>query len=132
MFFHVRPPSRVMCRRPSSLPAQSVSFTTLRQLFPNTEGRLPYAPLVQGADGLLYGTASRGGTADQGTVFRLDPDGGNFLVLHRFNGPPNDGARPIASSNGSTSPTSLVPWTTGAFISLAPGSGKNWLSKKPR
>lgn len=77
-----------------TLPAQSVSFTTLRQLFPNTEGRLPYAPLVQGADGFLYGTASRGGSQDQGTVFRCDANGGSFAVLYTFNGPPGDGARP--------------------------------------
>lgn len=72
--------------------AQSLSFTILRRLVPNPEGRLTYAPLTQGADGLLYGAASRGGAADRGTLFRLAPDGSGFTVLHTFNGPPGDGA----------------------------------------
>ncbi len=74
--------------------AQVGSLTVLHRLFPNTEGRLTYAPLAQGADGLFYGTASRGGAFDQGTVFRLDANGNNFTVLYAFTGPPGDGARP--------------------------------------
>ena len=35
------------------------------------EGSMPVAPLVQGADGIVYGTAFRGGSISDGTVFAL-------------------------------------------------------------
>lgn len=44
------------------------SFTTH-----DTGGIIPNAALVQGADGLLYGTAGLGGVASHGTLFRIDP-----------------------------------------------------------
>jgi uncharacterized repeat protein (TIGR03803 family) len=45
-----------------------------------------YAPLVQGADGALYGTTSFGGTSNQGVEFRLALDG-TSTVMHSFSGP---------------------------------------------
>ena len=36
------------------------------------DGAHPETPLVQGADGVLYGTSSTGGQFGGGTVFRLD------------------------------------------------------------
>jgi uncharacterized repeat protein (TIGR03803 family) len=39
---------------------------------------------VQGADGMLYGTASVGGDQGRGTVFRVGPDGSAFQVLYQF------------------------------------------------
>ena len=63
------------------------------------DGLLPQAPLLVTAGGVLYGTASLGGTGCSGTgcgtVFRLVPavTGYAFRVLYRFTGPP-DGAEP--------------------------------------
>jgi uncharacterized repeat protein (TIGR03803 family) len=52
------------------------------------EGSCPTAGLVQGSDGKLYGTTSQGGggttTTIQGVLFRLNPDGTNFEILHKF------------------------------------------------
>ena len=55
----------------------------------------PYAEVILGSDGALYGTTSAGGPAQAGTVFRMNPDGSGFAVLKSFAG--NDGARPLAS-----------------------------------
>ena len=41
------------------------------------------APLTQGPDGTLYGTSSAGGLGG-GTVFRINPDGTHFAILHAF------------------------------------------------
>ena len=50
------------------------------------DGRMPRSTLLEGRDGLLYGTTQSGGTNDAGTVFRLDKDGGGYQVLHSFTG----------------------------------------------
>ena len=48
------------------------NFTSLH-LFEGTEGATPNAPLIRANDGYFYGTTSRlGGTAQAGTVFRMD------------------------------------------------------------
>ena len=39
------------------------------------DGSLPYAALVQGTNGLLYGTAVAGGANGDGTVFRMSTNG---------------------------------------------------------
>jgi uncharacterized repeat protein (TIGR03803 family) len=61
-------------------------FTALAS-FEGTTGSVPTAPLVQGADGTLYGTANRGGSSGAyGTVFSLDPQGGSLTVLQDLDG----------------------------------------------
>lgn len=60
------------------------------------EGKQLAAELIEGSDGLLYGTASSGGTSNWGTVFRLGKGGDNFTVLHHFTGGASDGAVPTA------------------------------------
>lgn len=58
----------------------------------NADGATPLAGLTLGADGLLYGVASAGGTAGAGTVFAFDSATRSFRTLHSFDG--NNGARP--------------------------------------
>jgi len=62
-----------------------------------TDGYSPYAALVQGADGNLYGTTSGGGIKDSGTVFKITP-AGDFTTLYSFCTKPDcaDGSDPIA------------------------------------
>lgn len=45
------------------------------------DGERPAAALLEGNDGLLYGTTESGGSADGGTVFRLNRTGGGYAVL---------------------------------------------------
>jgi uncharacterized repeat protein (TIGR03803 family) len=69
-------------------------FTVLHHLNPGVEGSSPRSALIQGSDGMLYGTAYSGGPAGGGTVFRLNPDGSGFTVLKAMGGA--DGANPYA------------------------------------
>jgi uncharacterized repeat protein (TIGR03803 family) len=68
---------------------------TIVHAFKPESGTNPSAPLIQGSDGSVYGTASLGGSYGRGVVFRLTPHGG-FTVLHNFGDPqyPDDGTLP--------------------------------------
>lgn len=61
----------------------------------------PKAPLIQGADGALYGTtymggaSAVGGASGYGTVYRIYSDGTGEAVLHSFMPSGGDGQRPI-------------------------------------
>lgn len=70
----------------------------------NSDGANPVASLVL-VGNTLYGTAQNGGSAGNGTIFKLDTDGSNFVTLHAFSQGANnasgyytngDGAVPIA------------------------------------
>src|SRR6266853_4574794 len=59
------------------------TFTTLMN-FTGGNGSSPlFAPLIQGTDGNLYGTASSGGAHSQGTVFKITPTG-TLTTLYSF------------------------------------------------
>lgn len=60
------------------------------------DGSHPYAGLMQGSDGILYGTTQRGGSNNIGTVYRIDTNGTGYVVLHQFAGHTNsDGSTPF-------------------------------------
>ena len=65
-------------------PATAKKFTVLHVFEGTPDGEFSEAPLVQDADGNLYGTTTSGG-GDNGTVFKVDKNG-NESVLFRFNG----------------------------------------------
>ncbi len=63
--------------------------------FTYTDGARPYARLLEGPDGVFYGTTfSGGGGNGRGTVFKLDPAGPTLTTLHIFTGTGDDGANP--------------------------------------
>ena len=60
---------------------------------------LGQSQLVEGTNGMLYGTAQSGGPGGyygDGTIFGLNKDGSNFSVLHSFTFGSADGALPKA------------------------------------
>ena len=59
-----------------------------------SDGKSPYASFVQDGSGNLYSTTAAGGTFNQGTVFKLEPNG-TESVLYSFAGG-TDGAGPVA------------------------------------
>jgi len=55
------------------------------------DGAKPYASLIEGSDGKLYGTTVTGGNSMQGTVFSVTKDGKVYQVLRSFSGLKGDG-----------------------------------------
>jgi uncharacterized repeat protein (TIGR03803 family) len=72
-------------------------FTNLYS-FAASDGQNPQGGVIQGPDGMLYGTAQNGGANGSGTVFKVGPDGENFTVLYDFTaligGTNSDGIQP--------------------------------------
>jgi uncharacterized repeat protein (TIGR03803 family) len=89
----------------------SGTLTTLHS-FANTDGAYPYAGLVQGSDGNLYGTTYGGGLIGEGTVFKITTSG-MLTMLHSFNG----------TVEGTGSVTALVQGTDGNFYGTASTGG---------
>ncbi len=60
------------------------------------DGAYPYDSLT--LDGsALFGMTRGGGDGNFGTVFKINPDGSGFTLLHEFAGGGNDGAYPYGS-----------------------------------
>jgi uncharacterized repeat protein (TIGR03803 family) len=84
----------------------------------NMDGAEPKSGLVQGRDGNFYGVTSRGGTYDNGTVYKMTPSG-TVTILHSFDG--NDGATPQGE---------LVEAGDGNFYGVTgPGGGSGTIFK---
>jgi uncharacterized repeat protein (TIGR03803 family) len=108
--------------------APTGALTTLYRFCsqPNcTDGFLPFASLVQGTDGNLYGTTAGGGigaygTYGNGTIFKITPTGA-LTTLYRFCSLANcaDGSEPGAAGAG------LVQATEGNFY------GTTWAGGNP-
>jgi uncharacterized repeat protein (TIGR03803 family) len=77
-------------------------------------GNSPYAGLVQGDDGSLYGMTFQGGTNGYGIIFKVTTNG-IFTPLHSFDGT-NDGANPYAG---------LVQGADGSFYGTTENQGSN-------
>ena len=80
-----------------------------------TDGANPRASLIQGTDGDFYGTTTKGGAFDLGTIFKMTP-GGVVTVLHAFAGGA-DGASPccnlIQAADGDFYGTTIYGGTPG-------------------
>lgn len=75
------------------------NFCSVSSSLPCEDGSLPTTPLVQGADGALYGTTSAGGysASEAGSVFRISPSG-EMTTIYSFciEAPCTDGDDPTA------------------------------------
>ena len=81
------------------IPGADEATSTYTRIYSFTEndpaGSEPYTGLVEGSDGLLYGTTIRTGAnrtfvgADQGAIFSLDPSTLAVIPLHTFDPDPN-------------------------------------------
>jgi uncharacterized repeat protein (TIGR03803 family) len=75
--------------------AQAIDFATLHTFVDRPDGVSPTGAVVA-VDGVLYGTTARGGTADLGTIYRVDPATGAEQVVHSFGTSP-DGSAPTGA-----------------------------------
>lgn len=103
----------------AAVPLAAQTFTTLFS-FDNTDGRNPYAGLVQATNGDLYGTTWAGnhdGNDYAGTVFQITPSG-TLTTLYTFCSETNcaDGSLPYAG---------LVQGTDGNFYGTTQAGGRD-------
>ncbi len=61
------------------------------------DGGWPYGSLILKGS-TLYGMTVYGGPSDLGTIFKINTNGTEFMLLHSFAGGPADGARPWHTS----------------------------------
>jgi uncharacterized repeat protein (TIGR03803 family) len=87
--------------------------TVLYSFLDSTDGGVPEAGLIRDSAGNLYGTTLLGGTASQGTVFKLDPSG-TETVLYSFTG---------GADGGSPSEGSLLRDSAGNLYGTTPQGG---------
>ncbi len=78
-------------------------------------GGSPYAGVLLGTDGALYGTTSQGGSMGGGTVFKMNVDGTGFTVLMSFD----------FSTTGASPYGALIEGTDGALYGTASQGGAN-------
>jgi uncharacterized repeat protein (TIGR03803 family) len=60
------------------------------------DGAQPLAPLIQGADGLLYGTTYAGGAPGLGTVFKVNTNGTGYQLLYVCQNTGANGWQPLS------------------------------------
>ena len=91
------------------------TYSTVYSFTPDASGGYhPYAGLVQGPDGALYGTTLQGGSAKLGTVFRVALDGTHKELLS-FTG----------AANGANPEGTLVVGADGALYGTTMTGGAN-------
>jgi uncharacterized repeat protein (TIGR03803 family) len=119
-------------------PATGV-LTTLYAFSGGTDGASPYAGVVFGKGGLLYGTTQTGGAYGNGTVFAVDPSTNALTTLYSFptvSCPPNNcypnGQFPVAGLTLGAGGT-LYGTTPnggaggyGTLFALKPGKNGTW------
>ena len=72
-------------------------YSILRSFTGGTsDGQYPYATVIEGTDGRLYGTTDAGGSSGFGTTYVLNKNGTGYSVLRHFTGGTTDGAAPSA------------------------------------
>jgi uncharacterized repeat protein (TIGR03803 family) len=100
-----RPPSRGTIFKISA----NGLLTSLHS-FTGQDGSYPYAALVQGSDGSLYGTTYVGGTNNSGTVFKINPDGTGFTTLFTFSARTqiSEGSGVVTNTYGAFPQASLI------------------------
>ena len=69
--------------------------------------------VVEGSNGMLYGTTVSGGSANAGTVYRVNKDGSDFSVIKSLNG----------GSEGANTYSKLAEGSDGSFYGTTTGGG---------
>ncbi len=115
----------------TAIASSAQTFTTVFS-FDFTDGDSPEGPLVQGANGDLYGVNTFGGAVGAGTVFKLSP-AGVLTTLYSFCSQPNciDGTDPnsgmMLATNGNFygyarfGGVSILGFGQGTMYQLTPG-----------
>ncbi|HEV3057022.1 MAG TPA: choice-of-anchor tandem repeat GloVer-containing protein, partial [Vicinamibacterales bacterium] len=106
-------------------PARAQTPFDLVHRFPLAQSSLCCNPVIQAADGNLYGTAG-GGTFGAGIAFKISP-GGTVTILHDFTSSGSDGGYPtsalIQASDGNFYGTTMFGGSSndGTIFKMTPG-----------
>jgi uncharacterized repeat protein (TIGR03803 family) len=84
----------------------------------------PYAPLVEGVDGNLYGTTWSGGSGGEGTVFKITANG-VLTVLYSFSPPTSSAGDFFTNPDGGKPEAGLAPGSDGNFYGTTWEGGTN-------
>ncbi|MGC2329526.1 MAG: choice-of-anchor tandem repeat GloVer-containing protein [Candidatus Sulfotelmatobacter sp.] len=90
------------------------AYTDLHDFDPNTEGGEPFSALIEGTDGVLYGTTAYGGTYNAGTIYSIPLSGGNSNTLYSFD-----------SASGRAPGAPVTQHTNGTFYSDSAWGGSD-------
>jgi uncharacterized repeat protein (TIGR03803 family) len=93
--------------------AVTILYSFCVQGYPCADGRVPFASLIQGIDGNLYGTTPAGGAHDAGTAFRVTL-GGTLTTLYNF-------CAQLSCADGDGPTSALVEGADGDFYGVAGG-----------
>ncbi|NOS70502.1 MAG: hypothetical protein HOP33_11285 [Verrucomicrobia bacterium] len=102
------------------------NLTSLYSFGGASDGANPFAGLVQGADGYLYGSTYNGGTNGHGTLFRLATNG-VFSTLFSFGN--TNGANPQAALVSGPDGALYGTTTSGGLFTNALGQGYGTIFK---
>jgi uncharacterized repeat protein (TIGR03803 family) len=130
---------------PHSLARPGATGTVLHSFAGGTaDGSLPVSGLTKAGD-VLYGTTSKGGSTDGGTIYSISPDGTGFALLHSFKGAVDGkgstagllnvngtlyGTNPEGGASGNGTVFSITP--AGAFKTLYSFKGGSADGARPR
>ena len=97
------------------------TFTAVDNGGINDDGASPVAPLIQGTDSMLYGTAPVGGANGAGTVFKLATNGTGYSEVYTFSQLGQTGY----NSDGATSKSPVYFGSDGKLYGAATEGGPN-------
>jgi uncharacterized repeat protein (TIGR03803 family) len=83
-------------------------LTNLPSFTGTNDGANPYAGLVLGSDGYLYGTTEFGGSSGNGTVFAVNTNGTGFTTLHSFSAGSTNSSGVYTNSDGANPRAGLI------------------------
>ena len=89
-------------------------FTDLHDFDLSLDGGEPFSALVQGTNGVLYGTTNLGGTFNVGTIYSIPIGGGGLSALYSFD-----------VSSGSSPGAPLTQHTNGYFYGNSAWGGSD-------
>jgi len=90
-----------------SINVDGTAFTTLHSFSGGSNGTLPDAALILSGNS-LFGTTFRGGSAGNGTVFKISTDGTGFATIYGFTASSTNAAGIYTNSDGGLPSEGLV------------------------